>query len=210
VLAGTGSFVHGRTLEGRDLHLGGRGPILDDYGSAYQIGLRGLRAAFASEWTEARRTSLAAAIPDALEVHNLGRVFDLVYVDHIGRRQIAALASTVDAAAEGGDRVAVSCLELAADELAEVAFDVTRELEMESLPCPVIRIGGVARNSRIWWERLKQRLSEIAPDMRPITPAVAPAVGAALLALRQMGVQWTPDLLARASETANQLMPLAD
>jgi len=210
VLAGTGSFVHGRTLDGGDLHLGGRGPILDDYGSAYQIGLLGLRAAFASDWTEARRTSLAEAIPEALEVHNLGRVFDLVYVEGLGRRQIAALAEVVDAEAEQGDDIAAQCLERAADELAEVAVEVIRELEIESLAFPLIRIGSVAQQSRIWWRRLEQDLLEVAPELRPLTPAVTPAVGAALLALRQMGVQWTPDLLARAGETAAQVMPGVD
>ncbi len=46
--AGTGSFVHGRTEEGEELHYGGLGPTLGDEGSAYAIGLAGLRAAFAS------------------------------------------------------------------------------------------------------------------------------------------------------------------
>jgi len=201
VLAGTGSFVHGRTPDGRDLHFGGTGPILNDYGSAYAIGMLALRAAAASDWTDARRTSLAEAVPRAFEREGLRGVFQRVYVEGITRREIAALARVVDEEAEKGDRVAARCLVRAAEELAEVALDVIAELDLGDLPLPVIAVGSVAWGSRLWWERMCQRLSEAAPGIRAVLPAVRPATGAALLALRQMGVSWTPSVVARARET---------
>ena len=210
VLAGTGSFVHGRTPHGRNLHLGGQGPILGDHGSAYAIGLLGLRAAFASHWTQARRTTLAAAIPHALGVPGLRPVFDLVYLRGLGRRHIAALAKTIDTEAESGDTIAISCLQRAADELADLALDAITELQMQALAFPLIGVGGVARHSRIWWQRVCLRLSQAAPAIRPTIPAVLPAVGAALLALRQMGVAWTQSLLSHATETALRAMRQAD
>ena len=207
VLAGTGSFVHGRSPDGRDLHFGGLGPILDDYGSAYAIGLLGLRAAASSDWTEARRTSLAEALPRAMEREGLRGVFQRVYVEGITRREIAALSRVVDAEAERGDRVAARCLVRAADELADVALDVIAELGLGDPPLPVIAVGSVARGSRLWWERMCQRLSEAAPEMRAVLPAIRPATGAALLALRQMGVSWTPSVVARARETEGGARP---
>jgi N-acetylglucosamine kinase-like BadF-type ATPase len=207
VLAGTGSFVHGRAPDGSDLHLGGRGPILNDYGSAYAIGLLGLRAAFASHWTEARRTSLAEAMPRALDVAGLDGVFDRVYIKGISRREIAALAKTVDAEASAGDRISIDCLHRAADELAELAIDVINELGLADLSFPAIRIGGVARHCRPWWDRVCHHLLAVAPDVRPVIPAVAPAVGAALLAMRHMGVPWTRDVIGRARETASRHAP---
>jgi N-acetylglucosamine kinase-like BadF-type ATPase len=204
VLAGTGSFVHGRAPDGRDLHFGGRGPILNDYGSAYAIGLLGLRAAFASHWTEARRTSLAEAMPRALDVAALDGVFDRVYVKGITRREIAALAKTVDAEASAGDRISIDCLHCAADELAELAIDIINELSLADMSFPAIRIGGVARHCRLWWDRVCHHLTTVAPGVRPVIPPVAPAVGAALLAVRPMGVAWTRDVIERARETASR------
>jgi N-acetylglucosamine kinase-like BadF-type ATPase len=218
VLSGTGSFVHARgpaTVQpsamdrtsplhprrGTDLHFGGLGPVLNDYGSAYEIGLLGLRAAFASDWTAERRTSLSATIINALGVATLRDIFNLVYVKGFSRRQIAALAQIVNSEAERADRVALQCIHRSADELAEVAGDAIRELYMESLSFPAIAIGGVAQRSRLWWERMCARLSEIAPAVRPVIPPVPPAVGGALLALREMGVVWTTDLIARTVET---------
>lgn len=207
VLAGTGSFVYGRTSDGRERYFGGRGPVLGDYGSAHAIGLLGLRAAFASHWTEARRTCLEAAIPRALGVADLDGVFHRVYVTGITRREIAALARVVDAEAEAGDRVAVDCLQRAADELADVAADVIRELDLGDASFPVIRIGGVARHSRLWWERMSEHLLRTAPGLRSVAPPVLPAVGAALVALKEMGVAWTPEVIARARESASSFTP---
>jgi N-acetylglucosamine kinase len=179
--------------------------VLNDYGSAYEIGLRGLRAAFASDWTAARRTSLADAMVLALGVSTLRDIFNLVYVKGFGRRQIAALAEVVDAEAEAGDRVARECVHRAADELAETACEAIEELGMGSLSFPAIAIGGVAQRSRLWWKRMCDRLRERAPGVRPVIPPLPPAVGAALLALREMGVAWTAEVVGRATESYRKL-----
>jgi len=202
VLSGTGSFVHGRTPDGRSLHLGGLGPILGDYGSAYSIGLCGMRAAFVADWTKARRTSLAEMVPAALGVENLRGVFELTYGENaLSRRQVAALAKIVDQEATKGDRIAIRCIHEAADELADIAVDVVNELGMAQLDFPVVAAGSVAQKSRVWWERVCSRIVAVAPNVQPIVPRVQPAVGAALLALRTMGVQWTPKLIDRIVET---------
>ena len=201
VLSGTGSFVHGRTPDGRKLHCGGTGPILNDYGSGYEIGLRALRAAFASHWTPARRTSLAEAVPRALGVDDLRGVFRLVYIENMNRRRIAALARVADEEARAGDRIAADCLRQAADELADLAVEIVAELGLVGLSFPVIAIGGVAQRSRLWWDRVCQRLAAVAPAMRPVMPRLQPATGAALLALRDMGIPWSPSLISRLVET---------
>lgn len=201
VLSGTGSFVYAQTPDGRNRWVGALGPILGDYGSAYEIGLLGLRAAFASDWAPSRRTSLASAVPSALGLSGRRQVFRMIYVDKIGRTEIASLARVVDEQAVKGDRIATACLERAADNLADIAVEVVTELEMRDLTFPVIAVGGVAERSRIWWERVCSRLSEVAPGTRPMVSPVHQAVGAALLALRQMGLEWSPGVIRRAIET---------
>lgn len=195
VLSGTGSFVFALTADGRARHFGGMGPILGDYGSAYAIGLYGLRAAFASRWTAARRTSLEAAIPEAYGLNDLRGLFDRVYGPGLSRREVAAAARIVDREAEAGDRVALGCLLGAADELAVLAHDAVTELQLEDVAFPMIGVGSVASKSRLWWERFTTRVREVAPRVEPILPRVRPVVGGALLALREMGVSWTPELI---------------
>jgi len=206
LLSGTGAFVHLRTPDGRSVHTGGLGPVLGDYGSGHDIGLKGLRAAFAGTWLDSRATSLREAIPAALGVATLKQVFELVYEDHVmDRRRIASLARTVNDEAEAGDVIARRCIVEAADEQAQFAIEVIEQLDrggdLTSSEMPVIASGSVAQGCRIWWEHICERLREVVPHMRPIIPQVRPVVGAALLALREMGVELTPKLLDRIVET---------
>ncbi len=210
VLSGTGSFVFGLTPDGRARHFGGMGPILGDYGSAYAVGLYGLRAAFASRWTKARRTSLEEAIPAAYGLPDLRSLFDRVYGKGLSRREIAAASRVVDAEAEAGDTVARDCLLGAADELAVLAYDVINELHLREETFPVIGVGSVAQKSRLWWERLCSRIQELAPGAEPLLPRVKPVVGGALLALKEMGVEWTPELLERIIATQGPYLQAVD
>jgi N-acetylglucosamine kinase len=119
----------------------------------------------------------------------------------MSRREIAASARVVDEQAEAGDAVARGCLLEAADELAEMALDIVGELQMQGLDFPMIAVGSVAQNSRLWWERICERVRAVAPQVRPVIPQVRPVIGAALLAMQKLEVPWTPELLATIRET---------
>ncbi|MCL6519217.1 MAG: hypothetical protein K6T99_05255 [Armatimonadetes bacterium] len=201
VLSGTGSFVAGLTEDGRCLTLDGLGPVLGDYGSGYQIGLAGMRAAMASSWGPSRKTILETLIPQSLGVENTEGIFRLVYFDEFGRSQTASVAKVVARAAEEGDDVARKIILRAADDISEVAADVIRQLGLENSNYALVASGGVAQGCSMYWERVVERVLEIAPNLRPIRPILKPCVGAALLALKAMGVQWTPELVDRIKET---------
>jgi N-acetylglucosamine kinase-like BadF-type ATPase len=201
VLSGTGSFVYGRTPEGQRKHFGGLGPVLGDYGSAYAVGLRGLRAAFASQWAPRRKTTLETELLKVYDLPDLHAIFNRVYQQGLSRRETAASARVVNQQAEAGDRVAAQCLTDAADELAEVALDIVDGLQMQDMSFPMIAVGSVAQNSRLWWQRMCERVQAVAPHVRPMIPQVRPVIGGALLALRELGVDWTPELLATICQT---------
>lgn len=205
VLSGTGSFVHGRTPDGRSVHEGGQGPVIADEGSAYHIGILGIRAAFRSHYNEGRRTSLATAVPSALGARKLGEVFNLLYVERIGRSQIASVARTVNEEAESGDHVAVGVLRRGAEELAELVVEVIRALDMQAANECLVATGSVAQGSRIFWERLCEIALAAAPGLRPVQPAVRPVMGACLLALRDLGVEWNQALMDRIVETSERI-----
>lgn len=197
VLSGTGSFVYGETADGRRLHIGGNGPLIGDEGSAYHIATLGIRAAFRSRCAASRRTSLAEAIPRAMGVANLHEVFHLLYVERIGRSQVAAVAQTVNAEAEAGDAVAAAVLRHAADELGESVLDVIHELGLEDSNEFMVATGSVAQGSRLFWQRLCEIAHTAAPGLRPVQPRLRPVMGACLLALRSLGVPWDEALADR-------------
>lgn len=201
VLSGTGSFVHALTADGRRLHEGGQGPVIADEGSAYHIGILGCRAAFRSHYSEARRTSLVEAIPRAMGARNMHEVFHLLYVERIGRSQIASIAKTVDEEAEAGDGVAADVLRRAAGELAELVVEVIRELHLEDSHETLVATGSVAQGSRIFWRALCEAALAVAPGLQPIQPRIRPVIGACLLALKSLGVEWREELVERVLAT---------
>lgn len=202
VLSGTGSFVAARMPDGTTLTLDGLGPILGDYGSGYQIGLAGLRAAMASPWSPRRRTSLEYMIPQNLPGAGTEGIFHWVYYDRqANRADIASVARIVAQAAEQGDEIAKGIIIKAADDISDVLADLIDRLALHQSDCALVASGGVAQRCRMYWEHVCQRALEMAPRLRPICPRVPPCVGGALLALKAMGVEWSPSLLARIEES---------
>ena len=201
VLAGTGSFVHARTRDGQDLHLGGFGPVLGDEGSAYDVGLRGLRAALRSAWPGARPTTLARAIPAALGRESAWELVWPFQMHQLGRRDVASLAPTVDEQARAGDAVALAVLQEAAVGLAEIIGVALDAVGLRGAGCPLIGTGGLAQGSPLYWSMLVAEALRIDATLRPLVPPVRPAVGAAFCAMRAAGALVTPELRDRVVET---------
>lgn len=200
VHAGTGSFIAAFTPDDRHAHRGGMGPILGDFGSGYDVGHRGLQAAFLDRYP-GHETTLAEAIPEYLDVENLNDTFSIVYRGEWGRREMASLAAVVDQQAEAGDAPARQCLLQAADSLADFALEIIDEFGWTQTAFPMIASGSVAQNSRLWWEHFCARILAVAPQAQPLRPQVRPVVGAALLAFKEMGVAWTDELVQHIIST---------
>lgn len=210
VLSGTGAFVAGLMESGEHVILDGLGPVLGDHGSGYAIGLMGMRAAMSASWAPERATILEQSVPRALGVADTNEVFSLVYYEQIGRSRIASAAKAVVRAAEDGDRIAREIVLQAADDISATLADLIHRLHLQQSDCALVASGGIAQTCRMYWERVCERALAVAPGLRPVRPRVRPCIGAALLALREMGVGWTPALLARIEETQKPFLERLD
>lgn len=120
VCAGTGSIVLSIDEDGTATSADGWGPILGDRGSAYAIGLAGLRAAAGAIDGTAIETSLSAELRRLLGGDVSIAALQRFYRDgSTSTPSVAAFALEVAKAAETGDRAASSILQDAAIELAE-------------------------------------------------------------------------------------------
>ena len=201
VLSGTGAFVSALTESGESVTLDGLGPVLGDHGSGYQIGLMGMRAALSASWGSQRATALEQTVPRELGVTTTNDVFNLVYMEQIGRSRIASAAKAVIQAADDGDRIAREIVLQAADDIVTTLGDIIVRMHLEDSDYALVASGGIAQSCRMYWDRVCESALAIAPNLRPIQPKVRPCIGAALLALKEMGVSWTQELLARIEET---------
>ena len=112
VLCGTGSCCYGVSPDGKSAKLGGRGHLLGDKGSAYEIGLRGLKAVV-YYWD--RDGDWPRFGQHLLRVLQLNEPDDMIgWAQSADKKEIAALALEVFAAWARHDKIASDILQGAA------------------------------------------------------------------------------------------------
>jgi len=181
VVSGTGSLVFGRRADGAERFVGGRGPILGDDGSGFDIARRGLRAAVRAADGRAEPTRLRQLLPERL---GLGGLEDLAaWVRPYAKDRVAGAAPIVFQAAEAGDRVAERILQSAAAELAGGAAALVEALwPGGDWPRRVVLAGGVLRSQQGFRSRLAAELTRRLGRVECVLPDCPGAVGAARIA----------------------------
>lgn len=126
VIAGTGSNVAGRTLQGEVLTAGGWGPVLGDQGSGHRIGLEALRALCLALDSNSSSDLLRAV----LDFWKLKSIPDLVaFANASPAPDFSQLVRVVVECAERGDQVAQTVLDRQGRELAQVVSLLLRRMQ---------------------------------------------------------------------------------
>ncbi len=108
-IAGTGSSILVHDGQGGFRRFGGRGQVMGDDGSGYKLGCAALQAIAHGEDGIAPPTSLQHGVPEALGLADAAALVPWSLA--ATKQSVAALASVVSEAAEGGDRVALECVQ---------------------------------------------------------------------------------------------------
>jgi N-acetylglucosamine kinase-like BadF-type ATPase len=184
-LAGTGSNVAGRLLNGELTTAGGWGPALADQGSGYQIGRRALRAAFLAR-DEERPSLLIDAV---LGFWNLSSVEHLIeYANRNPAPDFSSLTEVVVRCASLGDPVAARVLEREGEELAFLVSLVIRRMrrsaaspdipgEAESLPALAFA-GSILQNVPPVRDTLVLAVRREFPSIKTLDGVIDPIAGA--------------------------------
>jgi N-acetylglucosamine kinase-like BadF-type ATPase len=114
-------------------------------------------------------------------------VREAVYTSAVRRRDIAGLAVVVAEAARGGDTGAISVLERAGRELAEIALGVMRQLGMLETGMDVFTSGGVFRAGNLVLAPFRDALMTGSARSGVHEASYSPVVGALFMALRTTG-----------------------
>ena len=194
VISGTGSIAYGENDAGETARAGGWGWRLGDEGSGYDIGNSALLAALRDHDGRGSSTLLTEKIRGALGLEDLDEIVDLTYRGNMGSEEVAALAGLAGEAAGEGDNVALRILEGAGVELGVAASAVIRRLGMTG-GFTLGLVGGVFNLGSLIRESLEMSVRRTAPECVISRPRFPPEVGAALLALRDLGVELEDELL---------------
>lgn len=185
LIAGTGSSCYGRTAEGASWRAGGWGPLLDDPGSGYWLGVRGMAAVGRGIDGRGPETSLQRRLPAALGVADAEELLRLTGPGGLTRERIAELAPVVLDAADEGDGAASAIVAEGIDELALMVSAVATRL-WRGTDAVLAMTGGLTSRPS-FREALELAIRRRAPGVRPVASRLPPVLGAAALALESIG-----------------------
>lgn len=185
VISGTGSNVYGEN--GKDTaRTVGWGFVLGDEGSAYDIGLRGLKSAMRSWDGRGKKTILENFIFEKTKTKAMDDFIPKIYHDLMERNQnmksyIASFAPLVDRAVEQNDEVAMEIREIAAEELAHGVAVVAEKLNFKEKDFCLGTVGSVWDMAGLK-EIFGQKVKEQCPNVGFSQDKTFPAWGGVLLA----------------------------
>ncbi len=191
LIGGTGSICYGRLPDGREARAGGWGPLFNDQGSGYAVGIACLRALADQVDGIGPATCLAERVmarwphPETADTSREGMRSWLrgIYRHRWGREAIARLSEEVVAAAQEGDGVAAGILTQAGEDLAEMARAVERSLAISGLPL-AYQGGFLTAASGL---QVEAALRRGGSSLRVVNPRFTPLEGALLLAAEAVG-----------------------
>ena len=180
LIAGTGSICYARTADGREARSGGWGSLMDDEGGGFALGRDALAAVVRAEDGRIAPTVLHDAVFKALQVGAVRELIGKIYAPGFGKREVAALAPLVGAAAEQGDAAALQIVEKAGRELALLVRPVAEKLGLQS--ARIAFAGSVLQKCAPVRSAAQAQLQTLLPQLTLAEPQGDAAAGAVLLA----------------------------
>lgn len=176
VLAGTGSNVAGRNVQGEIMTAGGWGPNLADQGSGHRIGHAALRAAFLA-LDEGRTTILQDAIQAHWQLTSLEHLIE--YANAIPAPDFSQLVPLVLRAAEEHDQIASRVLEQEGIDLGYLTRLLLRRLAQHGTAAvPMAFAGSIMQHVEPVRQALIADVQHEFPEVTPIEGVVDPILGA--------------------------------
>jgi len=195
LIAGTGSACLGRNIEGETWRAGGWGHLLDDAGSAYQLGQAAMVAATRAADGRGKPTILTAAVCEKFGLQDLKQIYRKLHHDGVSRAEIASLAPQIVAAAEAGDEAASDIILRGVEDLVEMVAAVSRRLKLN--PPEIALAGGLLRNAELFRREFLARLTSRSSGFTLAHDGVIPVLGAVILACEKTAKVSPPEFFLK-------------
>lgn len=188
VIAGTGSIILAVDEEGKVIRAGGWGYLLEDSGSALQLGRKAAIETLRFLEKRAPSSKLVEKVLKKLNAKSVNDLLSSIYNSDSPISKIASLAPLVVELSEEGDLVAKRIVNEAIDELVSCVLSVISRSRFSSRHIPVVLSGGVFRGSSTYLNAFKLKLRKIMPRVEPMLLELEPAIGALILAFKKAGL----------------------
>jgi N-acetylglucosamine kinase-like BadF-type ATPase len=205
VVCGAGINCVGVAADGRVVRFASLGGVTGDWGGGSDVGMGALGAAVRAEDGRGPDTVLVDVMASHFGRADATAVALDVQANRISIWQLGEVTPAVFAAAADGDAQARLLMDRTADEVAAFVRAALTRLGMSRNEVPVVLGGSILRAG---WSRLDARIDELvardAPRARVVRTPYPPLVGAALLALDEIGAPAGAHDRLRASFAVDQ------
>lgn len=113
-----------------------------------------------------------------------------IYTDPDVRRNFASLSKMVMQTAQQGDQVAIEVAKEGAPQIAHFLATCAEVLDMQDDPYKVADTGGMVSSGGWYFDLIQENLRAKHPQATLVKPKFDPVVGAALIALAEIAVEW--------------------
>ena len=167
--------------------------MIDDRGSAFDIGMKAITMAFRMMDGRTPRTKLVSLLKRRLRVKMFDEILDIVYEEKIGVHEIAQLAPLVSKAASS-DKVCRDILKEAGLSLAELVCTAARELQLTRKQFVVYTTGGGFKSGHYLLNPFTSKIKKLCPRARIMRLEIEPVKGSFWLAaeLSRRGLRSEP------------------
>jgi N-acetylglucosamine kinase-like BadF-type ATPase len=187
IVAGTGSIAFTLDRNGKDARAGGWGYLMGDEGSAFRLGLLGLRAACRAADNIGPATRLLPAFLERLGSDDPRDFIPAVYRGNWDKATIAGLAPTVMDLAAAGDETARRIFHSEAMELARTAAGAVFKAGLPLAGVPIALTGGLVLRNEMFRDRFLADLEVCGVTPGPVGLVEDPAIGAVVMARKLVG-----------------------
>lgn len=196
LVAGTGTILYAKKGE-KEVRVSGWGSLIGDEGSAYYIGLEGIREVTKQLDGRSEKTILTDMIMERINARIPYQLIEWVYGldENLRRTEIAKMAVLVYEAAKKGDEKAMKILEKAAFELYECVEAAIRIMKFEK---NIISYSGSVLEKNEIVHSLFEKLVKNKFDDADIHRAVLPPVlGGVILGMKKLKIEINEDIVER-------------
>ncbi len=183
VVCGAGINCVGVAPDGRQIRFPALGAITGDWGGGYDVGLAAVSKAARSFDGRGAKTTLEHAVPAHFGFETPYDLAEEIHGGQVPQRRVLELARVVFAEAER-DEVAAGIVDRLASEVVALAGAALARLELEGSEVEVLLGGGLLQGEK---SRVVERIRAGLPGVAVRVTGAPPIVGAALLALDELG-----------------------
>ncbi len=194
VVCGAGINCVGVAPDGRHVRFPALGAITGDWGGGFDVGLAAVSKAARSFDGRGRKTTLEQAVPAHFGLATPYELAEAIHGKQVAERRLLELAPLVFAEAEH-DEVAAEIVDRLAREVVALAATALARLCLDSGEAEVLLGGGLLQEHN---SRVLDRIRAGLPGVPVRVTGAPPIVGAALLALDELGANRDAQVRVRA------------